>query len=474
MSHDASEEQDLGRYQQGLRMANPRSEEELAAEAAYLTGLEDASWLKRNLGFLKLSGPGYMQSAMTLGGGTAASSLFAGAFFGYQLLWVGPVAMLLGIIMLSAVSHQTLSTGERPFESMRRFAGTPFAWAWAIGALLSSIVWHFPQYSLSSAFLVDLASVSGLGEVSQGWMGILVLVWAILLSVIYGKSAAMVRMYERILKYMVWGIVLSFGYVVVKTGISDWGALFRGFVAFDASGERGQVAAITLVISGLAAAVGVNMLFLYPYSLLARGWKREHRKLARFDLFAGMLLPYTLATSLMIIATANTLHLDPTLGTDLRPGQAAQTLAMSLGSGFGRIIFDIGIIAMALSSITLQMVTSGFVCTELFGWSVGSGKYRLATFLPVPGVLGAFYWSDIAIWVAVPTNILCGLFLPAAYIGFILLQKNRDYLGDDTPSGAKGKAWLGGMIFSTITLITFLGWYAFTKGPGYFDAIFGS
>ena len=52
-----------------------------------------------------------------------------------------------------------------------------------------------------------------------------------------------------------------------------------------------------LILSGLAAAVGINMVFLYPYSLLARGWGREHRRLARFDLYAGMLVPYTLAAS---------------------------------------------------------------------------------------------------------------------------------------------------------------------------------
>ena len=98
---------------------------------------------------------------MTLGGGTAASALFAGAAFGYQLLWVGPVAIVLGIVMLSAISYQTLSTGERPFEAMRRHAGGPLAWGWAIGALAASIIWHFPQYALASAALVDVGEVVG-------------------------------------------------------------------------------------------------------------------------------------------------------------------------------------------------------------------------------------------------------------------------------------------------------------------------
>ena len=81
------------------------------------------------------------------------------------------------------------------------------------------------------------------------------------------------------------------------------------------------------------------------------------------------------------------------------------------------------------------MLTCGFVAVELFGVTVGTWRHRLATWLPVPGVLGAVYWSDIAVWVAVPTNIVCGLFLPAAYLGFCLLQREC-YRQESRPGGA--------------------------------------
>ena len=48
-----------------------------------------------------------------------------------------------------------------------------------------------------------------------------------------------------------------------------------------------------------------------------------------------------------------------------------------------------------------------------------------------------------------PTNIICGLFLPAAYVGFILLQRKRAYLKADTPTGPRGGVWLGAMIAGT-------------------------
>jgi len=461
------------RFRAGLRMAHPPDPEELAREVETLRELESKGWLERTSGYLKFAGPGYLQSAFTLGGGTAAASLFAGAAFGYALLWVAPVAMLLGVVMLSAVAYQTLSTGLRPFDAMRRYAGAPFAWGWALGALLSSIIWHFPQYSLASAVLVDMGEVVGLGRLQQGWMGVVVLVWAIALSALYGSTPKMMRWYERILKYMVWATILCFGMVVLRTGVSDWGGLLRGFVSFRIPGEQNGLAGATVVLSGLSAAVGVNMLFLYPYSLLARGWGREHRRMARFDLYLGMFVPYLLATSLMVIATANTLHVDGSFqGKSLSPSEAAGILAQAVGPTIGRVIFNLGVLGMALSSITLQMLCAGFVCVELFGWKVGSWRYHLGTLLPAPGFLGAVFWNEIAVWVAVPTNILCGFLLPIAYVGFILLQKNRDYLKDDMPTGLRGRAWIGAMVLSSSILIVFLAWYAWTKGPGYFERLF--
>ena len=467
----AAERADL---QVGLRMAHPPDPAALAEERQRLTDLEAAPRKTRWRAFAGLIGPGYMQSAMTLGSGTAASALFAGAVFGYELLWVAPLAMLLGMVMLSAVAHQTLSTGLRPFDAMRRFAGAPLAWSWALGALIASIVWHFPQYALASAVLVDLGEAAGVEGLPAPLLGFLVLLWAILVSSLYGRRPELIRVYERLLRYMVWGIVLCFAWVVARTGISDWGALFRGFVGFSVPGERNGVLGVTVILSGLSAAVGINMVFLYPYSLLARGWSREHRSLARFDLWTGTFIPYVLAASLMVIAAANTIHLDPAYeGMRLGPVEAAKSLAAVAGPAAGRVVFDLGVLGMALSTITLHMLATGFVASELFGWRFGGRKHRLAMLLPAPGVLGPVFWGDIAVWLAVPTNIVCGLFLPAAYIGFVILQRKRGYLGADRADGVRGWLWWGAMVAVTAFLTGFMAWYVWTQGPGYFGRLAG-
>ena len=69
-------------------------------EKEYLSQAEASGVLSRLGAYTKLSGPGWLQSAITLGGGSLASSLFLGVLAGYSLLWLQPMAIILGIITL--------------------------------------------------------------------------------------------------------------------------------------------------------------------------------------------------------------------------------------------------------------------------------------------------------------------------------------------------------------------------------------
>ena len=56
-------------------------------EKKYLSNAEASGLFSRLGAYTKLSGPGWLQSAITLGGGSLASSLFLGVLAGYSLLW---------------------------------------------------------------------------------------------------------------------------------------------------------------------------------------------------------------------------------------------------------------------------------------------------------------------------------------------------------------------------------------------------
>ena len=60
-----------------------------------------------------------------------------------------------------------------------------------------------------------------------------------------------------------------------------------------------------VMIAAAATAVGINMTFFMPFVLLNRKWGREHRGLAKFDLWTALLIPYVIATSCVVIAAGS-------------------------------------------------------------------------------------------------------------------------------------------------------------------------
>ncbi|MFK8048119.1 MAG: divalent metal cation transporter [Halioglobus sp.] len=420
-----------------------------AEEAQLLEELADATWLKRFPAYVRLSGPGWLQGAMTLGGGSAITSLTIGGVYGYELLWVQPLSMIIGCIMLFALSHQTLSTGMSPFKAMRDFVHPGLAWAWAIAALASSIIWGFSHYPLSAGMLEEIVLVgSGFSLKESGGLardfyllGLAILVWMVCAYTAwnYGGGGRAVRWFENAIKLLSGMIILSFAAVVFSASMADqvdWGAVAAGYIPRSLPDDS---AGVTTMMAALGTAVGINMTFIYGYTLLQRGWGRSHRALSRYDIVIGLVLPYILVTSLISIAAAGAFYgSDLDIQGKLSPAQAGVMFAqVGLGEITGRLIFAFGILGMAVGSLVMHMLCCGSAAAEMFGWEHNSHKYRLALLLPTPAVLGVFVWSTMGAYVVLPTSAICGLLLPIAYVGWLVLNNRPDYLGQDSPSGGR-------------------------------------
>ena len=431
--------------QQGLPMVEARDPEALLQEKRKLReiNVRPRFW-SRWRGYWGLSGPGWVQSALTLGAGSAGSAIFAGSVFGYKLLWVQPVAMLLGVMMFAAIGHQALSTRARPYDVFWKKLHPSVAIFWGINVFLASVVWQFPQYSLGTSVLRDVISVTG-ANLPKGAAALVLLVAGTWMCWSYEKgSRRAIRAFEKILKYMLFFMVLSFLFVVIKTGI-NWSALFKGYFSFHIPGTKEGV---TIVLGQLGAAVGVNMTFLYPYTLLARGWGKEHKGLKNFDLGTSMFLPFVLATSLVIIACANTLYVQ---GVTVKgPLDVAHALEPLVGLTAGRILFSLGVLSMCLTTLVIEMLICGFVLSEVFHFEFHGWKFRLSTMVANIGIIGAFY--AMPFWLPVLTSSFNLVMMPVAYIGFFLLQNKKSYLGKDIVRGRKGLVWNAFLILAILVV----------------------
>jgi Mn2+/Fe2+ NRAMP family transporter len=434
-------------------------------ETLQLQGLAQKPALQRIPGYLRLSGPGWLQGAMTLGGGSAITSLTIGAVYGYELLWVQPLSMLIGCIMLFALSFQTLSTGEKPFAAMRSHVHPLLAWLWAIAALASSIIWGFSHYPLSAGMLEEIIAVAGGFSLQDGdgpgrqayLFGLAVLVWMLCAYTAwhYGGGGRAVKVFETAIKLLSTMIILAFALVVIRAsanGQVQWDAVIAGYLPRSLPSDS---AGVTTIMAALGTAVGINMTFVYGYTLLDRGWGREHRELSRWDIVMGLVIPYLLVTSLISIAAAGALYgSDMTIQGKLSPAQAGAMFSdAGMGAVTGRLVFALGILGMAVGSLVMHMLCCAAAAGAMFNWEPHSTKYRLALLLPTPAVLGVFVWSTMGAYVILPTSAICGFLLPIAYLGWLFLNNSRSYLGDDRPEGGRRLLYNVAMVLCIVTVL---------------------
>jgi hypothetical protein len=238
--------------------------------------------------------------------------------------------------MLSAISYVTLSTGERPFHTLKNHISPVLAWGWLIATMMANMVWCLPQFALGTAAVQQNLLPASNTPTGKVVVAVSLLVAASIVVWFYNSGSKGIKAFELILKSMVGIVVLSFfGVVLAMTmdGVLDWGKIFAGFIPkpkylfepppaiADSIGYTGQYASWWTdlvastqkdkIITAFATAVGINMTFLLPYSMLRKGWSKRHRGLAIFDLSIGLIVPFVLATGCVVIAAASQFHNHP-------------------------------------------------------------------------------------------------------------------------------------------------------------------
>ena len=526
----------------------------------------------RFCGYAKMTGPGWIQAAVTLGGGSLVGALYLGVIGGYQFMWLQPLAMLCGIIMLSAISYVTLSSEERPFVSVKKNVSPALAWGWLIATVVANVVFCSAQFSLGTD-----AAQGNLNILRSSPYAITAIFAVVGLSLLWlsRKQGKAGKIIDHFLKFLVAVVVLAFmGVVIVlasKGGV-EWGALFKGLIpdftalfkpaatygdAIVASGANSgfwtdyiSTQQRNIIIGAFGSAVGINMTFLLPYTLKKRGWAKKHRELSRYDLMLGLFVPFILATSFLVIATSSQFHakkdgvvsensynavLDQVVGhsapehkqdlgtqkrlsgelkeaqdpsakeeikvkletvtalIEKRRESAAQTdkdlsvmlakrnasdLASSLEPFLGKnsqLIFGIGVLAMAISTMIVHMMMNGYAISEAFGKPGVTGLFMFGAAMPaITGLLSPILWTGGAkTALVVPAAVIATTLLPIAYIIFLLLMNSRQTLGAELPVK---RTWINVLMVLATGIATFASVWSLIgkyKQPDAYNHYFG-
>ena len=427
---------------------------------------------------------------MTLGAGSAAASVIAGASFGYKLLWVQPVAMFLGIMMFMALSNIVLTVRERPYWSFMREARKIWGplviliFLWGFGSVMASVIWHFPQYGLAAGAVrsivkefspgaelqtnvyehdaegnavigadgnpvVTARPFTGLGYIVSFMAGLTILLINLMVVFNYGRGGIGIKIYEWFMRGIIALVFLTFMFVVaINIHKIDWLEMLKGFIGWYGIPHHEDpmeyAKTLTLVLGMVGASVGINMTFMYPYTQLKKGWGPEHKTLAKWDLGLTMFLPFVVITSLVMVGMTvsgiydidNVRGMKDMVNTAISPTAAAGALQTELISQrVATIIFCAGLIGMACGAIAAHMTCCGFVLNEMLGLEPSTWRFRLFAMTPAIGIFGVVF--QLPLWFPVVASAIAFTMLPVAYLIFFILNNRRSYIGDAVGKGLK-------------------------------------
>ncbi len=522
-----------------------RTEDALLAEA-------ESSGLGRRFAiYAKLSGPGWLQGAVTLGGGSLAGALFLGVLAGPHLLWLQPLAVACGITLLAAITYVTLSTERQPVATISQNLSPVLAYAWILGTMVANIVFCVPQFALATATVTQNLIPSLHTSTSAPWgIGVVLAIVGFIVVRSYGAGSKGIHLFELVLKILVGVVVLSFLAVVVlllTSGQLNLKAVLAGFVpsisqfteptsalaaAAAATGEHERIWRAIIadqqrdrMLAAAGAAVGINMTFLLPYTLLKRKWGRRHRGVAIFDLSLGLLIPFVIATSCLVIAagsqfynrTDDVLAKDGTvianmagsyrasaggfvaqraalMGEEATPltvetlaepdrqlaamlssrdaGQLARTLQPVLGAAGANLIFGIGVFAMAVSTIIMLALMNAAALGALLKRLEDPKIFLIGAMMPlITGIFAPVIWTGASrAALAIPASVTAVTLGPIAYFTFLLLINSKGALGANRPEGVARLIWNVLLLIAT-ALATLASIWALTSKPAPWGSI---
>ena len=193
-----------------------------------LTEAQDKGSIATLGAWLRLSGPGWLQSAITLGGGSLGGALYLGMLSGTSMLWLQLVAIIIGVIMLSAISYIALSTQMRPYAAINTYVNPVLGVGWVTATILANMIFILPQFTLSYTALNDSLFPNlgaTFGENAKLYVTLVVGAIAFVAVAFSFRPGAMFKVFDLMLKGIVGMVVLCFvavAYVLATEGSVNW------------------------------------------------------------------------------------------------------------------------------------------------------------------------------------------------------------------------------------------------------------
>ena len=397
----------------------------------------------------RLVGPAALTAAGMIGAGAVATRLLAGAWFGFDLLWVALYVVPMVVFTLDSASRVGVLSGRGMFDMIRTDIGSWLAWGIFVPTVLVNVI-------------VNMSQMSAMVEGAYGAFGMLppagadrgvsfVLVSVALTAATVG--AAVFGGYKRIEKIMtgLLLVILACFIVVAVKGLLDWHtwvSLGAGLIPqippdLPVEGSAATRSGFTQILAIAGQALPPSVLLAYGYLAANAGQRAVDVRASFWKTVQNLGVIWGLFSVVVIVAGATALHAVYTGNGPAYLGVshysqiesipvAGQVLGPALGFMAPRF-FSLGLIAAAFTTLISVSLTMTYFGLDMWrrDWKF-TRENRLfqvvfAMWIAVPSLIAPF-WQLPALLKAIIAMVGNLVLAPVAVL-VILYFVNRSSLG---------------------------------------------
>lgn len=431
--------------------------------------------------FRNLVGPTAVMAAGAMGGGAVASFLLAGAWFGYDLLWV--VLLLLPIFVISVDTSSrigALNPEQGMFALIKSRIHPGFAWL----ILLINVPVHFlvamGQMSvISSAFnnVVGLSAAGSTSSVSLSLpyeVGLSVALSLAILWIVFSQG------YERMQRVMSLLMVVMFlcFFIVAMRAFTEWDAILAGFIPSlpdnlpvpDSDSPR---IATSSIIAMVGAAIAPGALLGMPYLAANSGANRAELAQALRGAIINLGFIFGAYAMFVLIAGGYALHSLADHASFADVGQASTVLRGALPSALSflsPLIFSLGLFIAAMTTLVVTAQITVYFMLDMMGrpWRFTKDNktyHRFVVVFVLAAAALAPFWEFPALLKVVLLMGINVVVIPMVYAIVVLLVNKESVMKEFRAEWWRNTVLIIGLVVSLILAVH--------KAPLYYSMLIG-
>lgn len=379
--------------------------------------------------YLRSMGPGIIVVLTWLGAGDIVECGVSGGNYGYALMWIIAVALLMRFLFVSLIAKYQLCNqhGEGVLDGLARLNRWYAPFLMVVAIVMGHIYGSYMSVGVGETWV----ALTGWGQTWQ-WAAF----WAaVALALVFRPVYWSL---EIIFKVLLAVLAVSLIGLAIWVGPSPSG-IFQGVFEFEMPARQGKFDSLLVAIGMLGAIGGSLMNLAYPYFIEQKGWiGPAYRRLQMYDFLLAVIVMIVLDLAIW------------TVGAELIYGHGAhienlndlsQLLGKVMGRG-GELLFHLGVFAAVFTSLVGHAVGLGSIASHGYlRWQTGEGPlpsdYRLH-----PLYRWVVVWILISplIWTApgmpdfvqltLVTNSLQVVLIPFLAGGLWWITADRRYIGE--------------------------------------------